>query len=354
MDCFRIDESGYTGHDLLNPDQPFQGAAAIGINDDDAARLIRTHFPSLKATELKYRALSRRPANHPRLLGLLRDVLTERRCVTYVCDKRYLLILMFLNYATEPWYYERGVNFYEGGQNYAMASALFRAGPSVLGREAFEALLAAFQEAVKVKNPASLDQLVKAARQTRWREFPEAIGPLAQYAAPECLDAIATPGVTTDAAFVVLVALITRLEAMSTAPYRVEHDQSKNLTRYHSLLGQFISHTDEASFRQSEIATLSFPLKLTAVTQVDSRSSPAVQLADVLIGAVIEATSILTGRRQSGLAPDSLLPLFADDQLIHLLPDHDLEAEVRFRRGSQGAELIEYLARNFRMSPSKA
>jgi len=38
MECFRIDESGYTGSDLLNPDQRFQGAAAIAIRDQDAAR----------------------------------------------------------------------------------------------------------------------------------------------------------------------------------------------------------------------------------------------------------------------------------------------------------------------------
>jgi hypothetical protein len=59
MECFRIDESGYTGFDLLNAEQRFQGAAAIAINDQDAARLIGEPFPKLQAPELKYRALSR-------------------------------------------------------------------------------------------------------------------------------------------------------------------------------------------------------------------------------------------------------------------------------------------------------
>ena len=119
MECFRIDESGYTGFDLLNPEQRFQGAAAIAISDEDAARLIKTHFPRLQAPELKYRALSRRPGNHPHLLGLLRDVLQGYKCVTYVCDKRFLLVMMFLDCAVEPFYYERGVNFYQDGQHYS-------------------------------------------------------------------------------------------------------------------------------------------------------------------------------------------------------------------------------------------
>lgn len=102
MECFRVDESGYTGFDLLNAEQPFQGAAAIAITDDEAARLVKEHFPNLQATELKYGALARRTANRPRLLSLLKTILTDYKCVTYVCDKRYLLLLMFLDYAVEP------------------------------------------------------------------------------------------------------------------------------------------------------------------------------------------------------------------------------------------------------------
>ncbi|ARJ65927.1 hypothetical protein WV31_09800 [Magnetospirillum sp. ME-1] len=117
MECFRIDESGYTGFDLLNPQQRLQGAAAIAISDEDAGRLIKEHFPRCKASELKYRALSRRPSSRPHLLELLRDLLQSFKCVTHVLDKRYMLILMFCDYAVEPWYYERGVNFYADGQN---------------------------------------------------------------------------------------------------------------------------------------------------------------------------------------------------------------------------------------------
>ena len=42
--------------------------------------------------------------------------------MTYFCDKRFLLLLMFLDYAVEPFYYERGLDFYEDGQNYSLAS----------------------------------------------------------------------------------------------------------------------------------------------------------------------------------------------------------------------------------------
>ncbi|WP_240535238.1 DUF3800 domain-containing protein [Bradyrhizobium sp. YR681] len=352
IECFRIDESGYTGFDLLNLDQRFQGASAIAISDDDAARLIKQHLPRLQASELKYRTLSRRPANHQPLLALQRDVLSHFKAATYVCDKRFLLVLMFVDYAVEPFYYERGVDFYKDGQNYAMASLLTMAGPTIFGEAAFDAMLAAFQHAAKAKTPEALMALVDAVRATRWQELPEALGPLAKYAAPECLAAIATPGVNTDAALVVLQSLINRMEVMAEGAYRVEHDQSKNLLTYHELLQRFIDHEQNVEFRQTEIAFLKFPLKLTEVTQIDSKTSPAVQLADVMIGAAIEAANTMTGLKSGGLDPDALMSLYADNQFIHMVPSLDFEEQRRFRQGTQASELIDYFSANF-AGPSK-
>lgn len=347
MECFYVDESGYTGFDLLNPSQPFQGASAVAISNEDALRLIKDYFPKLQAPELKYRSLSRRPGNHARLLGLQRDILTNFKTVTYVCDKRFLLLLMFLDHAVEPFYYELGVNFYQDGQNYTMASLLYAVGPQLLGRAAFDDLQAAFQRAVKEKTQESLSDLVAAARKTRWQELPEAIGPLALHAAPECLESIATPGVSTDAALVVLQSLICQMEEMACGPYRVEHDQSKNLLTYHDLLQRLISHDYEKEFRQSEIARIKFPLKLSSVTQVDSKSSPGVQLADVLIGSAVEMASNLRGRSVGGLDPEEVLSLYKDNQIIHLLPSIDFEEQIKFRRGAQSAELINYFSKHF-------
>lgn len=349
MECFRIDESGYTGFDLLNEAQPFQGASAIGIDDAEAARLIREYFPKLQAPELKYRSLSKRVTNHPRLLGLIGELLANHKCITYLCDKRFALLLKFVDYGVEPHYYERNINFYEDGRNYALASVLYYAGARLLGGGAMENLERAFQNAMKLKSPAALSDLVTAARQTDWRKLADATGPLV-YADPDCLAAIATPGVTTDMALPVLMALISQMELMSDGPYRVEHDQSKNLLTYHDLLQRQIDHTDEAEFRQSALASIRYPLRLSEVIQVDSKTSPAVQLADVLIGATIESAQRMTGRITDGLDPQRLAELYRDDQIIHMLPSLDLEGQREFRKGTQAAALIDYFAENFSSS----
>ena len=116
---------------------------------------------------------------------------------------------------------------------------------------------------------------------------------------------------------------------------------------YHDLLQRFIDHDHEIEFRQSEIATIKFPLKLAEVVQVDSKTSPAVQLADVMIGAAIEAGNNLAGLRSGGPDPEAVLSLYSDDQFIHMIPSIDFEEQQRFRQGTQAADVIDYFSANF-------
>lgn len=346
MERFAVDESGYTGFDLMNAEQRFQGATAIDLSDEEASDLIDRHFPNLVAAELKYSSLARRANNHERLLNLQRDVLHNHKCVTCVCDKRFLLTLIFLDYAAEPFYHEQGFDFYEDGQNYALASLLYRTGPTFFGEQAFHALLAAFQTAVREKTTQSLDTLVAAARACKWEEMGEAIGPIAM-GSTACLRAIATPGVSTDAAFPVLQALITRMEVMAKGPYRVEHDRSKNLLQYNELLQRLIAHDADVEFKETAITTLKFPLKLREVTQVDSQDSPSIQVADVLIGAAIEAGNSLAGLRENRFDAEALLALYAPDQFIHIIPSLDFAEQKEFRKGTQASKVIDYFAEHF-------
>ncbi len=84
------------------------------------------------------------------------------------------------------------------------------------------------------------------------------------------------------------------------------------------------------------------------VCRLNPKSSPAVQLADVMIGAAIEAANTLTGQRAGALNAREVMALYADHQLIHMLPSIDFEEQKRFRQGTQAARVIDYFAENFR------
>ncbi|MBN6379358.1 hypothetical protein JZM21_33510, partial [Escherichia coli] len=135
------------------------------------------------------------------------------------------------------------------------------------------------------------------------------------------IDAIMTDGISTDASFTILNALISRTEMMSSGEYAIEHDRSKNLLTYNERLNYLINCDKAGEFKHSEIATISFPLKLKKVYQIDLKESPSVQLCDVLIGACIESFYQLMDSKE--LNESSVLSLYQDSQLIHFIPDID-------------------------------
>nr|WP_233341270.1 hypothetical protein [Escherichia coli]UGK56348.1 hypothetical protein [Escherichia coli] len=58
---------------------------------------------------------------------------------------------MFIDYAVEPFYYDSGINLYEDGGNFSMASMVYYVGPAYYG-SAFDDVLLQFQNAMKEKN----------------------------------------------------------------------------------------------------------------------------------------------------------------------------------------------------------
>tara|TARA_R110002073_G_C9494335_1_gene581084 strand:- start:7887 stop:8246 length:360 start_codon:yes stop_codon:yes gene_type:complete len=118
------------------------------------------------------------------------------------------------------------------------------------------------------------------------------------------------------------------------------------LEKYDITLNKMINHSEEVSFKETEITTIKFPLKLTGVSQIDSKNSPAVQLADVLVGGIIDSSKAITGKKVNDYNK-SLVDLYKDNQLIHLLPSMDFEEQKRFRKGTQGSKVIDYFSRHF-------
>jgi hypothetical protein len=218
MDTFYMDEAGYTGFDLLNPEQRFQGASTIKLDASAAESIVREYFPNRQFEELKHNRLARRPSNWGPLRGLQERLLREHIVCTSICDKRYLLTLMFLNTCLEPAYYAAGADYYKDGNSYALASLIYRTGPALWGKDNFRDLMALFQNAAKNKTDVAIQALVQKARSLLGRELSEYLWPLAMEH-PSCIGELKQA--STDAAPVVLLSLIYRIEAQVSAPYCV-------------------------------------------------------------------------------------------------------------------------------------
>jgi len=248
MKTMYMDESGYTGVDLLNKEQPFQGALSLKIEEKIAQKLVNEYFPKRQSKELKHKILSKKKANWEKLLAIQKILIDEFDGYTYVCNKKFLLILLFLDTCVEPFWYKRGVNFYENGQNYALASLLYYLAPTFWRKEEFESLLYYFQRASKTKLDLNIQILIEKAKAFQGKELSEHIYPLI-IEDKDCINELKSPNFNTDVSFVVLLSLISYFEKHIEEDYQIIHDTSKNLLSYNKIIKQFIDIEDNQFFK---------------------------------------------------------------------------------------------------------
>ena len=341
-----MDESGYTGFDLLNKEQPFQATSAVQLSEDTAKKIIHNYFPSQNAAELKHKKLSKYKSNWNSLIQLQKEIIKNHNGFSFVCDKKYLLILRFLDDCVEPFYYNGGVDFYENGQNYALASLLYYAGSTLWGEKEFYNLLYFYQRASKTKLDLNIEVLVDHAKTLfSRREMPEVLGPIANRHRT-CIEELKANEHSTDITYILVFGLVSHLEKYIKGPYKVLHDTSKALTNYNRSFEQLIKIKEDVTFKKTQITSVTFPLNLKSVSQIDSKSSFGVQIADILVGAIVEHANTLKNPEKKNDYNQELITLYGDNDIIYMLPSIDFDEHKEFRKGNKAEEFIQFISKN--------
>lgn len=109
-----FDESGNTGPNLLDPEQPLYVLAAVQLDEDDAKEIVAAHLG--QARELRYGQLVKRPFGRRKILEVLNDgrLTAENARVTPV-HKEFMVAAKLFDQLMEPSMYERGYDVYDRG-----------------------------------------------------------------------------------------------------------------------------------------------------------------------------------------------------------------------------------------------
>lgn len=121
-----FDEAGYTGPDLTNPDHPYFTLASIRLTDDEAEKMKEDinyngwgkelHFSSMY-TNTKGRLMLEQVFSHP--------FMDANHVLLSFALKRYCVYANIVNILVETYYYNNGVNLYEGAKNLLLANGLY-------------------------------------------------------------------------------------------------------------------------------------------------------------------------------------------------------------------------------------
>ena len=152
MSTIFLDESGYTGQDLLNPEQPIFTLASLNLSESDCKELKDRFFSKVQSTELKYSSLSRKPRQQQMILDFLKELSTKPELIkVLVAHKQFVLLTKMVEMLFEPVCYEEGIDLYDRGGNLALNNLLFYTLPALGGEDFFQKLLKDFQDMIRSK-----------------------------------------------------------------------------------------------------------------------------------------------------------------------------------------------------------
>lgn len=295
-----FDESGYTGPDLLNPDQPVFAVASTNLSNDTAVDLVHECFPRARARELKHSQLRKRPRGQAQIIRLLRHVQQNSKdFAVSVYHKEYMLLAMLIDYWIEPAMHADGVNLYERGGNIALCNTMYMVLNSCLPDRQYKTFLCCAQAVLR---DTSIEN---------YRAFCNSIQVARQHAAP--LDEILSlfvlsdrrlggyenirdlPDRITDPGTVHLMEHVVCWSQRTDQLLDIIHDESSKLSRERHAWDALFSPDVSPSVVGQDRRTIRFPLPVRSVKRANSRDHVQLQIADILAGAVAAALRVRAG-----------------------------------------------------------
>lgn len=333
-----VDESGFTGGDLINVDQPFMALSAVFIGEDEAKELCDRHFARVQAKELKHASLSKRPTYHPALLAVQRECLERFGAISYVVDKRYMCVLKLLDDCVEPAWHANGFDFYTNGSHIGLASLITVTAPVFWGKGRLEELLLLYQAAVREKTDCAIHALRECAHRLTTLKLGEFFLPLA-HNHPAIVNEIRSDG-SSDIAASLMFGLLSKIEEYTTDGYEMIHDPSPGMTEYYGMI-EVLRKTPAQHFHISSLCQITYPLKLSSVREGDSKTLRGLQLADLVAGGIVTAV-----RPKPALATygAKVLNLYGDRNLLYMIPNTDFAELKQQFVGSQISDAIDFAA----------
>lgn len=121
-----FDESGYTGPDLTNIEQPYFTLASIRMTDDEIVRMKKDIGYCEWGKELHFKSMYTNPQGRAMLEKVFNhSLMDEEHVLSSFANKRYCIYAHIVNILVETLYYNQGINLYEGAKNLILANGLY-------------------------------------------------------------------------------------------------------------------------------------------------------------------------------------------------------------------------------------
>ena len=277
-----FDESGNSGGNLLDSEQPVFVLASVHVTDDETVKLIEPHSDEMKFSKLKRSFKGRR-----KILDILNtDLLSDDKVLISGFHKPFMVITKMVDLLIEPMLYESGIDLYERGANIAMANMLFFTMPVFIGRDSFESIQSAFVEMVRFSSSAAAERffelIYEARSDLKHSEFAQELDMLLATQSEVRKSLRKWDGSDLDPAIPAFVEHGSIWTSRLKTEFSILHDSSKPIQQQQLILEAMMSTSEEPVSIGYDRRKMAFPIMATGIEFHDSSLVPQIQLADII------------------------------------------------------------------------
>jgi hypothetical protein len=283
------DESGNTGEDLLDPDQPVFALGSVALADEEALTTLKTAGLG-EFRDWKFKKLKRSGAGRRSIVSVI-EQLAPQTSKYVAAHKPYMLVAKMVDDLLEPVLKDAGTDLYDMSGQVVIANQWFDAFPDALGVGLTEELYTKFVAMYRDRDDAAIDSFYTVLE----RLHSPASEPVATHIAALITsrefttrilqDTKTTPEDVLDPQASLPMAMLAAWSEELEEPFVWVHDESNVVEKWVDQIRPFFfSDMPRQSVGYGGRA-VTLPLYCAAVEFIKSESSPQVQVADLLAGA---------------------------------------------------------------------
>lgn len=290
MKTLYVDESGHTGENLADPDQPLFAVATTDIEPALAKDILRTAFPRYQAQEFKFTHIWRRQSTRRRIPDFYR-LLAEHtdRFYFFVCDKRYAFVSKMIDTLFEPLVRNAGYDFYADRYNWRYANMAFFGLTEIADPALIVALGQVWDRFARDPNETTLTKLqhrltlMANSAPDGVRDFISGVAAGAEHF--HAFHSFESVSGVNDLHVTSLVECLHHWRTKSDDQFHVVHDASSHFFSRAETWDRISSLAmPDTEIRYADDRSVQFPLRVTETVPARSDQSYSLQLADLIAG----------------------------------------------------------------------
>lgn len=291
MSSIYIDESGNTGSNLLDVQQPVFTTASCNFTDEEAAYLL-SKLATSSVQEAHFKRLRKSARGRKGIVELLTDDLVNKeRVKVQVIHKEFMVLTKIVDILLEFFYHHiLQIDLYKHGRNIALSNMLYACIPTFCGEQPTKAMYAAFVEMVLQKDEAAIDAFYAHVQTLHENCIHEPFKKdLNLLLATRSIAAQALANMDKFAIDPCIPALFLHCAQWgNTYPtgFTVFHDDSNALEQQQHMVTQFMDWSKQEITAGYDRRKFDLPLKARAIHFVCSKQVKQVQVMDVLASAL--------------------------------------------------------------------